>query len=555
MANDFCVSLINNNSVVSSISCDKCIKIVDFISHFPNSEQIVAVKINNIINSLDSYLDYNATVEPIYLNSKEGSEIYRRTLCFVLAAAAKKLFPSKRLIVGHSICHSYYYTIFGQNEILQEEITLLKNEILRIIEQKLPIESKTIPYSDAINLFSKQNMNDSVAKLNYICAPFVKINSIENFSDLFFHPLLINSSQLHTFDLIKYENGMLLRFPKTSTPFVLQNFIDEPKLFKTYKHYNDWGERLNVTSVSDLNRLIINRKINDFIDISETHQQKCIADIAEQIIKSKKIRVVLIAGPSSSGKTTTSKKLALELMANGYKSKVISLDCYYAGRDKTPIDENGEPDFECLEALNIDLLNQNLIDLFAGKEVIIPSYDFKVGMPFFDEKNKMILEENEFLILEGIHGLNDKLTPKIPNELKFKLYISALTQLNLDDSNRISTKDNRLIRRIVRDAGFRGKSASGTISMWPSVLRGEELHIYPFHNNADAILNTALDYELSVLRVYAEPILSCVPPSKKEYSEAQRLLKFLQNFSTIPPTEIPERSILREFIGGSSFKY
>jgi uridine kinase len=254
-------------------------------------------------------------------------------------------------------------------------------------------------------------------------------------------------------------------------------------------------------------------------------------------------------------KTTTSKKLALELMANGYKSKIISLDCYYLGRDKTPRDKNGELDFECLEALNIDLLNQNLIDLFDGKEVIIPSYDFKVGMPFFEESNKMSLEENEFLILEGIHGLNDKLTPKIPNELKFKLYISALTQLNLNDSNRISTKDNRLIRRIVRDAGFRGKSASGTIKMWPSVLRGEELHIYPFHNNADAILNTALDYELSVLRVYAEPILRCVPPTQKEYSEAQRLLKFLENFSTIPPTAIPPRSILREFIGGSAFKY
>lgn len=555
MAKNFSVSLINNNSVISSVDSDKSLKISDLISKLPDSNKVVAVKINNTINSLDTVVDYNSTVEPIYINTKDGMIIYRRTLCLILSAAAKKLFPSKRFIVGHSICHSNYYTIFGQNQISQEEIDSLKKEMQRIIEQKLPIESKLLPYEDAIDLFTKQNMKESLEQLRLNCPPLVKICSIGDFADLQFQTLLANSAQIHSFDLTKYENGMLLRFPRTSSPYALREFIDEPKLFKTYKHYNDWGERVGVTSVSDLNKLIINRKINDFIDISETHQQKCIADIAEQIIESKKVRVVLIAGPSSSGKTTTSKKLALELMANGYKSKIISLDCYYLGRDKTPRDKNGELDFECLEALNIDLLNQNLIDLFDGKEVIIPSYDFKVGMPFFEESNKMSLEENEFLILEGIHGLNDKLTPKIPNELKFKLYISALTQLNLNDSNRISTKDNRLIRRIVRDAGFRGKSASGTIKMWPSVLRGEELHIYPFHNNADAILNTALDYELSVLRVYAEPILRCVPPTQKEYSEAQRLLKFLENFSTIPPTAIPPRSILREFIGGSAFKY
>ena len=301
--------------------------------------------------------------------------------------------------------------------------------------------------------------------------------------------------------------------------------------------------------------MIANRKINDFIDIAETHQQKLISEIASQIVKSKKVRVVLIAGPSSSGKTTSAKKIGLELQAMGYVPKVISLDNYYVSHDRTPLDENGNPDYECLEALDIELLNQNLVDLFAGKEVNIPSYDFHRGTSFFEDKNKMTLAENEILIMEGIHGLNPALTPKVPDELKFKIYLSALTQLNLDDHNRVSTSDNRLIRRIVRENNFRGKPAEGTIAMWPSVQRGEELHIFPFHDNADAILNTALDYELSVLRVYSAPLLRRVNPTQPEYSEAQRLLRFLENFATIAPTAVPPRSIIREFIGGSAFKY
>ena len=319
--------------------------------------------------------------------------------------------------------------------------------------------------------------------------------------------------------------------------------------------YKEWGKRLGVTSVASLNKLVITRKINDFIDITETLQEKCIGEIASKILQKKTARVVLIAGPSSSGKTTTSKKLALELQAMGYMPKVISLDCYYVDHDRTPLDSDGKPDYECLEALDIDLLNQNLVDLFAGKEVIIPSYDFSSVKPSFPEKNKMTLSDNEILIMEGIHGLNDKLTPKIPAEMKFKIYLSALTQLNLDDHNRIPTSDNRLIRRIVRDYQFRGKSAAGTIAMWPSVQRGEDLHIFPFQNNADAILNTALDYELSVLKVYAEPLLRCVKPSEPEYSEACRLLHFLESFASIAPTAVPPRSIIREFIGGSAFRY
>ena len=372
---------------------------------------------------------------------------------------------------------------------------------------------------------------------------------------MYFGPLVNSTGTLKIFSLMKYGEGFLLRFPKSSDHSKLTVFEDQPKLFGIFKKYKQWGKQIGVTSAASLNELINNRKIEEFIDITETFQQKCIADIADQIAASNKVKVILIAGPSSSGKTTTSKKLALELRAIGYKPKVISLDCYYVGRDRNPKDENGNYDYECLEALDIPLLNQNLVDLFEGKEVIIPSYDFNEGTPYFEEKNKMKLEANDILIMEGIHGLNDKLTPLIPNELKFKIYLSALTQLNLDNHNRISTSDNRLIRRIVRDARFRGKSAATTISMWPSVHKGEVMHIFPFQNNADAILNTALDYELSVLKIYAEPLLRCVNPTQPEYAEACQLLNFLNNFAPIPPTAVPSRSIIREFIGGSAFKY
>src|SRR5574344_2713460 len=279
------------------------------------------------------------------------------------------------------------------------------------------------------------------------------------------------------------------------------------------------------------------------------------SDIADQIHQRGTARVVLIAGPSSSGKTTSAKKLALELQAIGYRPKVISLDCYYGGRDRNPKDENGNYDYECLEALDVELINQNLLDLFAGKDVVLPSYNFSDGTRYFEDKNKMHLDENDILIMEGIHGLNDALTPRIPRELKFKIYLSALTQLNLDDHNRISTSDNRLIRRIVRDAQFRGKSAAASIAMWPSVQKGEREHIFPFQNNADAMLNTALDYELPVLKVYADPLLRCVSPLQPEYAEASRLLDFLNYFSTIPGTSVPTQSIIREFIGGSAFHY
>lgn len=530
--------------------------ISNLLQHFePTNDEILAVRINNEICSIDSNVEINCKLEPVLKNTKDGANIYRRSLCLLLATAAHNLFPASHLLVGHSLGYGYYYTLDTGTPITQEQITSLENEMQRLVQQDLPVTTKTISYEDAINLFEELNLTETRKQLNYIAPQKIKINCIDNFSDMYFGPLVRSTGTLKVFSLMQYGEGFLLRFPRSSDHSKLTTFVDQPILFGIYKKYKQWGKQIGVTSAASLNELINNRKIEEFIDITETFQQKCIADIADQIAASKKVKVILIAGPSSSGKTTTSKKLALELRAIGYKPKVISLDCYYVGRDRNPKDENGNYDYECLEALDIPLLNQNLVDLFEGKEVIIPSYDFNEGVPYFEEKNKMKLDANDILIMEGIHGLNDKLTPLIPNELKFKIYLSALTQLNLDNHNRISTSDNRLIRRIVRDARFRGKSAATTISMWPSVHKGEELHIFPFQNNADAILNTALDYELAVLKIYAEPLLRCVNPTQPEYAEACHLLNFLNNFAPIPPTAVPSRSIIREFIGGSAFKY
>lgn len=519
------------------------------------TEEVLAVKLNNKIYSLDKKIKYEGKIEPVMLDSKDGANVYRRSLCLLLAAASRKVLPESRLLVGHSLDYGYYYTLESQNQIEDKTLESIENEMRRLVEENLPIETECVSYEQAVKIFEESGQIKTRHQLDFVCPPRVKINTLGGYSDIYFGPLVPATGILKTFNLMKYKEGFLLRFPPSTSPYSLKEFSDQPKLFEIYRKYKLWGKRLGVTAVSDLNQLIVDRKVNDFIDITETLQEKCIADIADEIASKKSVRVVLIAGPSSSGKTTTSKKLALELQAMGYIPKVISLDSYYIGRDKTPRGEDGNPDFECLEALDISLLNQNLVDLFSGKEVTLPSYDFHTGTQFFQENNRMRLPENEILILEGIHGLNPKLTPKIPDELKFKIYLSALTQLNLDDHNRISTSNNRLIRRIVRDYQFRGKSAAGTIAMWPSVRNGEEKHIFPFQNNADAILNTALDYELSVLKVYAEPLLRCVKPTEDEYCEACTLLSFLDNFATIAPTQVPPRSIIREFIGGSAFKY
>lgn len=523
-------------------------------THWKSEEELIALKANNKILSLSEPLLYSATVSPIFLSSKEAMPIYRRSLCLLLAAECYKLFPHLRLIVGHSLNHGYYYT--AENGKMSEEMLLRLEEAMRkAVAKKLEITSRFVSFEEALRIFEKLSLKETRSLLYYTSPEKVKINTLDGFSDIAFAPLCPNTGVLKTFALMKYDDGFLLRFPHTGEPEKLADFHDQPLLFSVYKKYKAWGKQLSVTSAAALNALIDTGRAEEFINITETLQQKCISDIASDIRSRGGVRMILIAGPSSSGKTTTAKKLSFELQALGYKVKVISLDNYYIGKDKTPVGDDGKPDFECLEALDISLLNENLLDLVSGKSVCIPSYDFVTSSPRFDKSGEMQLSDNEILILEGIHAINDRLTPLLPKSMKYKLYISALTQLNLDDHNRISTSDNRLIRRLVRDARFRAKSACETISMWESVKKGEELYIFPFQNSVDAILNTALDYELAVLKVYAEPLLRRVSPLDDEYALSSRLLAFLSNFSPIAPTAVPQLSILREFIGGSAFRY
>lgn len=547
-----------------TVSVETRIKGSDVLKLLPenkNSSEIVAIKADNEILSLCRPIRVSSKIEPVYLDTKDGASIYRRSLCFVLAAAAHKLFPDSRLLVGHSLGYGYYYTIEdnknGSNLFDKNQIKALEDEMKKIIAADIPIETEHISYEEAVSALETFKLTESRKQLEYVCRREVLVNKFAGdtkFADLYFGPLVARTGILKVFELLPYGEGFLLRFPKHTEPEKLPEFKDNPKIFEVYKNYKEWGRKVSVTSVADLNELTVEKRTNEFIDICETYQAQNFARVAKMIKDRGNVKVVLIAGPSSSGKTTSAYKMSLQLRALGYNPKVISLDNYYLGHDKTPRDENGKLDFECLEALNIEMLNQNLVDLFNGKEIELPSYNFDLGQSYKSGKF-MKLAANDILIMEGIHGLNDKLTPLVKPEFKFKIYLSALTQLNLDDHNRVPTSDNRLIRRIVRDANFRGMPAKRTIGMWDSVQRGEQLHIFPFQNNADAVLNTALDYEIPVLKVYAEPMLRAVKPSEAEFTEAVRLLRFLDNFEPIPSDYVPKQSIIREFIGGSTFKY
>lgn len=526
----------------------------ELIPYFEDEEYpIVGVRLNNEIVPLNRTVDVDSSVYPVCLGSPDGSAIYRRTLCLLLAAAAKKLYPELRLLVGHSLNYGYYYTFEGMSS-QSVDLKKIESEMRSMVQADMPIETKWISYEQAIEHFSDLNQPATLKLLDYLSKPKILINRLGEYEDVYFQAVMDRIGHLKVFELLKYDDGFLLRFPSSASPDRLNQFKDIPQLFQIYKEYKKWGKLVGVSSAGDVNDLIEQGRVSDYIEISEILQHNKLAEVAKAIHAKKTTKVILIAGPSSSGKTTSAKKLSLHLKVLGYNPKVISLDDFYLGADKTPKGPNGRPDFECLEALDIELLNELLLQLFDGKTVELPQYDFKTSSRR-EEGKPFSIDDDTILILEGIHGINDKLTNRIPSELKFKIYLSALTQLNLDDHNRIPTSDNRLLRRIVRDANFRGSTATKTIRMWSEVRSGESKYIFPFQNHADIFFNTALDYELPVLKVYAEPLLRAVKPTEKEYSEACRLLSFLQNFSPLPSNHVPVRSVLREFIGGSQFSY
>jgi uridine kinase len=517
---------------------------------------IVAARANYKTESLNFPIYKPKDIEFIDVTCSSGMRVYVRTLSMVLAYATKRLFPKAVLSIVHSISKGYYCRIehLG-HEISKKDIEFIKAEMKNIIEagEKIIEEEKQV--IEAKKIFAKQyNGYENMSLFETINTPYMKYFRINNYVDYYNGVLLPSTDKLHLFDLIPYYDGMLLRIPNKSNPTQLEEFEEMPKLFDIFKEHVRWNKIINVSTIGEFNVACRNKKAFDLIKIAEALHEKKIARIADTIEKNNSIKVILVSGPSSSGKTTFSKRLSVQLMASGLKPVMLSMDNYFVNRENTPVDENGEHDYEHLHALDLDLFNQQIRQLVNYEEIDLPVFNFETGKREYRGK-KLKLTKESILIIEGIHALNPSLLPKIPRENTYKIYVSALTTIAIDNHNWIPTTDTRLLRRIIRDHRYRNYSARETIARWPSIRRGEDKWIFPYQEDADVMFNSALIFELAVLKKYAEPVLSEVPQYCDEYAEAHRLIKFLGFFASIPDREIPPTSLLREFTGGSSFRY
>ena len=514
----------------------------------------VSARVNNKVEGMH-YRVYNSKdVEFLDMNSASGSRAYTRTLFFVLCKAVQDIYPNTDVVIDIPVSNGFYVDIRLGRPVVDEDVNILRRRMQEIIDSKLPIRRFTVPTEEAIALFLEKGDVEKVKLLRTSGSIYTTYYKIGEYVDYYYGTLLTNTSQLYLFGLEKYYDGMLLRIPSVCNPDELGEMTRQDKMFDIFKEHHRWQEILGIRTVGDFNQAIDAGHATDIINISEALQEKKLAKIAEEIASREGVKLVLLAGPSSSGKTTSCKRLSIQLAVNGLKPLQISLDDYFVDRDKTPKDENGDFDFESIYALNLDLLNEQFNALFRGEEVELPKYDFPSGKSVKSGK-KLKLEPNNVLVVEGIHALNPELTAHVPEEQIFRVYASALTTILLDNHNYIPTTDNRLLRRIIRDYKYRGVSAQETIRRWPSVRSGENKWIFPFQENADAMLNTAMLYELSVLKMQAEPLLQQVPENCEEFAEAYRLLKFLKYFKGIPYNNLPPTSLLREFLGGSSFHY
>ena len=514
----------------------------------------VSARVNNKVEGMH-YRVYNSKdVEFLDMTTASGSRAYTRTLFFVLCKAVQDIYPATDVVIDIPVSNGFYVDIRLGRPVVDEDVNIIRRRMQEIIDAGMPIRRFTVPTEDAITLFQEKGDVEKVKLLKTSGSIYTTYYKIGEYVDYYYGTLLTNTSQLYLFGLEKYYDGMLLRIPSLKNPDELGEMTRQDKMFDIFKEHHRWQEILGIRTVGDFNQAIEAGHATDIINISEALQEKKLAKIAEDIAQRKGVKLVLLAGPSSSGKTTSCKRLSIQLAVNGLKPLQISLDDYFVDRDKTPKDENGEYDFESIYALNLDLLNDQFNALFRGEEVDLPKYDFPSGKSIKSGK-KLKLEPNNVLVVEGIHALNPELTAHVPEEQIFRVYASALTTILLDNHNYIPTTDNRLLRRIIRDYKYRGVSAQETIRRWPSVRSGENKWIFPFQENADAMLNTAMLYELSVLKMQAEPLLQQVPENCEEFAEAYRLLKFLKYFKGIPYNNLPPTSLLREFLGGSSFHY
>ena len=529
----------------------------------------IIAHINNKVEGMHYRLYKDKTVEFLDIRSASGLRTYTRTLFFVLSKAAHDLFDSQpasgdngevyegrmcKVTIDIPVSNGYYVDLELGRPVTLEDVGRLRRRMQEIIAADLPIHRYETTTEEAIRMFEERQAHSKVKLLRSQGSIYTTYYDLDGYKDYYYGALLTRTSQIHLFGLEKYYDGLLLRIPSIEHPSELGELVHQDKMFGIFKEHHRWQNIIGLRTIGDLNEAIASGRSSLLIQVSEALQEKKISQIADEIARKKGVRMVLIAGPSSSGKTTTCKRLSIQLLTNGIKPIGISLDDYFLDREKTPRDASGDYDFESIYALNLPLLNEQLSALFRGEEVVLPRYDFPMGRSVSSNK-RLQLHDDEILVVEGIHALNPELTAQIPEELKFRVYASALTTILLDNHNYVPTTDNRLLRRIIRDHKYRGVSARETIRRWPSVRKGENRWIFPYQENADQMFNTAMLFELAVIKRQAEPLLEEVPENCVEYAEAYRLRKFLKYIRPIPEDQIPPTSLLREFLGGSSFEY
>lgn len=516
--------------------------------------EVTVARVNNVIKGLDFIVYTNKDVEFLDLHSPSGLRTYTRSLFFIMGYAIKKLFPGRDFCMEAPVSNGYYCRLDLGRPLEDEDIANIRHCMDDVISKDLPFRRTVCHTEDAIKLFESKGMGSKVRLLRSLHTLYSSYHTLEDYSDYYYGALLPRTGKIHVYDIMRYHDGVLVRVPDSSNPLVLKPLIQQNKMLDIFREHQRWQKIIGLRTIGDLNVASSNGYTSDLINIAEALQEKKICQIAEEIQHRPKVRLVLISGPSSSGKTTFSKRLAIQLMVCGYHPVAFSMDDYFVDRVKTPRDANGEYDFESIDALNLPRLEHDLQELFAGHEIELPKYNFQTGKSEMSGK-KLRLDQRTIIIMEGIHGLNPKLTENISDLLKYKIYVSALTTILLDDHNYIPTTDNRLLRRIVRDYKYRGYSALDTIKRWPSVTAGEQKWIFPYQENADIMFNSALLFELAGLRNQALPLLEMVPENVPEHSEAYRLKKFLQYIQPIQIDNLPPTSLLREFLGGSSFHY
>ena len=537
------------------IDIQKSIKVKDLFKEeiANNKYSVLGCIVNNEYQTLNYELKEDATVELIDMSQKEGMKIYRRTLLYIMGKAFSETYPEALITVNYQLAHAMFCEIDNM-ETTQEIIDNVSKKMQEIIQKDLNIEIRTMTRAEAEKFYQDTKTVRGRLQLDVENHEEIKMYFCEDYYNYFYGMLASNTGVANIFELQKYDDGFLVKYPSSKNPSVIPNDEENKKLAWALNEYDDLHKILKVNTLEKLNKAVEENRIKDIIMIDEALHEKKIAGIADEIAKRKNVKIILIAGPSSSGKTTFAQRLGIQLKINGIKPVTISVDNYFVERQDTPKDENGKYNFECIEAIDLELFNDHLTRILNGEEVEMPEFDFKVGTKRYKGK-KLKLEPDEVLVIEGIHCLNDKLTSKIPKDQKFKIYISALTVLNMDYFNRISSTDNRLIRRIVRDYQFRGYSATHTLESWHSVNDGEEQNIFPYQETADAMFNTSLIYELGALKPIALPLLEKITPDYKEYAEAKRLINFLKYFKDIDTNMVPSNSLLKEFIGGGDFKY